>query len=241
MRQQSTEEKGVYCIELQETNPYSKWSQPHREKIVERLPQWLTSWWMYCVYILFCICIASLTIHNYILMRQRKRFLKQTKNIIVPITQKNKDNNKSQVQADNESNSPHSANDVANSSPTDKTTVQDPLLQQAIANIELHLSDDSYSVEQLSSDMCMSRMTFYRKIQSLTGQKPTEFIRTIRLRHATELLYEGRLSITEISYETGFSSVSYFSRCFRTMFGVPPTQFGKTTTAESLPPKDKPN
>lgn len=241
IRQQSKEEKGVYCIELQETAPYSKWSQPHREKIVERLPQWLTSWWMYCVYILSCICIVSLAIHNYILMRQRKRFLKQMKNIVVPITQKDKDNNEIQVQTDNDSDPPHSSNDVANSSPTDKTTVQDPLLQQAIANIELHLSDDSYSVEQLSSDMCMSRMTFYRKIQSLTGQKPTEFIRTIRLHHAAELLYEGHLSITEISYETGFSSVSYFSRCFRTMFGVPPTQFGKTTTAESLPPKDKPN
>ena len=75
--------------------------------------------------------------------------------------------------------------------------------------------------------MCMSRMTFYRKIQSATGQKPTEFIRTIRLRRAAELLREGRLSITEITYDTGFSSVSYFSRCFRAMYGVSPTQWGK--------------
>ena len=71
----------------------------------------------------------------------------------------------------------------------------------------------------------MSRMTFYRKIQSLTGQKPTEFIRTIRLRHAAELLREGKLTVTEVSYATGFSSISYFSRSFRTMYGVPPTQF----------------
>lgn len=87
----------------------------------------------------------------------------------------------------------------------------------------------------------MSRMTFYRKIQSLTGQKPTEFMRTIRLRRAAELLREGRMTITEISYATGFSSVSYFSRCFRTMFGVPPTQFGKTTTAEGLSPNENPS
>jgi len=100
-------------------------------------------------------------------------------------------------------------------------------LQTAIATVEKNISDEHYSVEQLSADLCMSRMTFYRKIQSATGQKPTEFIRTIRLRRAAELLNENRMTITEISYATGFSSVSYFSRCFRTMFGVPPTQFSE--------------
>lgn len=100
-------------------------------------------------------------------------------------------------------------------------------LQQAISQVEAHLSDESYSVEVLASDLCMSRMTFYRKIQTATGQKPTEFIRTIRLRRAAELLREGQLSVTEVTFATGFSSVSYFSRCFRTMFGVPPTHFSK--------------
>jgi len=87
----------------------------------------------------------------------------------------------------------------------------------------------------------MSRMTFYRKIQSMTGQKPSEFIRSIRLRRAAVMLKEGALTVTEISYATGFSSVSYFSRCFRTMFGVSPTQFGKNTTADGLEPNDTPN
>ena len=87
------------------------------------------------------------------------------------------------------------------------------------------MDDENYTVEQLSLDLNMSRMTFYRKLHGKTGQSPTEFIRTIRLRHAAKLLREGRLTVTEISYATGFSSVSYFSRCFRTMFGVPPTQY----------------
>lgn len=68
--------------------------------------------------------------------------------------------------------------------------------------MEANLSDDAYTVEQMSSDMCMSRMTFYRKIQSLTGQKPTEFMRTIRLRHAAEMIREGGHTITEVSYAT---------------------------------------
>ncbi|MBO5026016.1 MAG: helix-turn-helix domain-containing protein [Bacteroidaceae bacterium] len=58
-------------------------------------------------------------------------------------------------------------------------------------------------------------------------------MRTIRLRCAAELLREGRMNITEISYAMGFSSVSYFSRCFRAMFGVPPTRFCGSMSAET--------
>ena len=99
------------------------------------------------------------------------------------------------------------------------------LLEKAIALVEKNLSNDQYTNEALSSDLCMSRMTLYRKIQAATGQKPTELMSTIRLRRAAELLREGQRTITEITYDTGFSSVSYFSRCFRAMYGVPPTQF----------------
>lgn len=96
--------------------------------------------------------------------------------------------------------------------------------------VKYHTASETVEMTEPSDSFCMSRMTFYRKIQSTTGQKPTEFIRTIRLLHAAELLREGHMNITKVSYATGFSSVSYFSRCFRAMFGVTPTQFGKTTT-----------
>jgi transcriptional regulator GlxA family with amidase domain len=123
---------------------------------------------------------------------------------------------------------PAAESSESNGSDTPLPESETPWLQQAIAQVEAHLGDDGYSVEQLASDLCMSRMTFYRKIQSATGQKPTEFIRTIRLRRAAELLREGRMTVTEVSYATGFSSVSYFSRCFRAMFGAAPTNFSKT-------------
>lgn len=104
-------------------------------------------------------------------------------------------------------------------------TIDDEWLKKAITQVERHLDEADYSVGQLSQDMCMSRMTLYRRIQSLTGQSPTEFMRTIRLHRAADLLRQGHMTVTEISYATGFSSVSYFSRCFRTLFGVPPTQY----------------
>lgn len=199
LRQQSREAEGIYCIELQETASNSRWSQPQDNTIVERMPQWVL--WILIVLILI---LSVLIIYIWFMNRLRKRFVEAMKQEVAAIEQP----------VDSE---------PANEQPA----FSNEWLQNAIAQVEAHLSDESYNVEQLASDLCMSRMTFYRRIQSATGQKPTEFMRTIRLRRAAELLREGRLTITEITYDTGFSSVSYFSRCFRAMYGVPPTQFGR--------------
>ena len=220
LQQQSREADGIYCIELQETKPGKRWSGPNHEKVAEHLPGWMTSWWMWCMYTILIAFIGMLVIYIFLLRRQRKKFLEQMKNTVIT------DNTTKPDTATEQQPVP---------------TVENEWLKKAVAQLEAHLNDEGYTVEQLSSDMCMSRMTFYRRVQSLTGPSPTEFMRTIRLRRAAELLHEGRMTITEISYATGFSSVSYFSRCFRTMFGMPPTQFGKATLAEGLSPNKSPN
>lgn len=215
LRQQSREAAGIYRIELQETAPVSRWSQP-QVPAVERMPQWV--WWTLVV---LCLVLIALTTHIWMLHRQRERFLAAMKKEVVAAEQPNDDGYQPAAQ--------------------EQPTLNDEWLQSAIAKVEAHMNDEGYTVEQLASDLCMSRMTFYRKIQSATGQKPTEFMRTIRLRRAAEMLREGRQTITEVSYATGFTSVSYFSRCFRTMYGVPPTQFGKVTTADNRVPSENPN
>lgn len=224
LRQQSHEAEGTYAIELAETRPGQRWSRPAGNDVVERLPHWLTAWWMVCAYILLAALLAALLIHYYILRKQRRRFLQQIKQSTAPAGE-----NETDIE-DRES---------------PRQTTRQLWLETAIAHVRDHIDDADYSVEQLSSELAMSRMTFYRKIQAATGQKPTEFIRTVRLRRAAELLREGQLSVTEISYATGFTSVSYFSRCFRTMYGVPPTQYlsdlGHTTTAEPLKPSSTPS
>ena len=196
LRQQNIEADGIYRIELQETEPGKRWSMP-QQSVAEQMPLWI--WWLIAVLLLSLIALSGYILF---LRRQRQRFL---------AVMKRKTTTPEQTQEEQ----------IAEEQPS----LNDAWLQQAIEYVEKNIADEHYSVEQLSNDLCMSRMTLYRKIQSATGQKPTEFIRTIRMRRAAELLREGRLTITEISYATGFSSVSYFSRCFRTMYGVAPTQF----------------
>lgn len=103
--------------------------------------------------------------------------------------------------------------------------IDQKFLEDAMAAVEKNLDNDAYDVETFCSDLCMSRSTCYRKLLSLTGQKPTEFIRTIRLKHAIRMLKEKKYTVSEISDMCGFSSVSYFCRCFKSQYGVQPSNY----------------
>ena len=91
--------------------------------------------------------------------------------------------------------------------------------RQAVLN---NLADSSLSVETLGAELGLSRVQLYRKVKSLTGSSPVEIIRITRLQRADHLLKTTDKTIAEISYDVGFSSPSYFSKCFRDYFGAQP-------------------
>ena len=68
-------------------------------------------------------------------------------------------------------------------------------------------------------------MHFYRKIKALTGETPSQFLRTIRLKRAAELLRKKSDNVTQIAYSVGFASLSYFNKSFKEEFGVTPGQY----------------
>lgn len=91
--------------------------------------------------------------------------------------------------------------------------------------IEKHLTDNDYGVVELSKEIGLSRVHVYRKIKQLTGLSVSEFIRNTRLKKAALILIESGKSISEVAYETGFASPSYFSRCFKELFNIAPTEY----------------
>jgi signal transduction histidine kinase/DNA-binding response OmpR family regulator len=98
--------------------------------------------------------------------------------------------------------------------------------------IEKHLTDNEYGVEQMSVEMSLSRVHVYRKIKHLTGLTVSEFIRNIKLKKAAVMLRESGKTIAEVAYETGFSSPSYFSKCFKDLYNISPTEFVQNNTSE---------
>jgi DNA-binding response OmpR family regulator/nitrogen-specific signal transduction histidine kinase len=103
--------------------------------------------------------------------------------------------------------------------------VDQELIQKALVLIERNMDKASYSVEQLSKELFMDRTNLYRKLSAIVGQTPTEFIRTVRLKRAAQLLEQG-LTVTEVAELVGFrGTTSYFSKCFQEEFGTKPSQY----------------
>ncbi len=97
--------------------------------------------------------------------------------------------------------------------------------------IEQQMSNADLSIDEIAQEMNMSRSQFYNKVRNLTGYKPNEYLRTMRLQRAAEmLLNQDNLNVSEISFAVGYNDSLYFSKCFKKQFGLSPTQYknGKT-------------
>ncbi|WP_299435518.1 hybrid sensor histidine kinase/response regulator transcription factor [uncultured Aquimarina sp.] len=104
------------------------------------------------------------------------------------------------------------------------TSLDKEFIQKVLNHIYENLSDPNLSVESLSSELHLSRSQFYRKIKTLTGQTANQFLRNIRLQKAKQILESGSTNVSEVCYKVGFSSPSYFTKCFKMHFGILPTE-----------------
>jgi tetratricopeptide (TPR) repeat protein/AraC-like DNA-binding protein len=109
--------------------------------------------------------------------------------------------------------------------------------------VQHHLSDENFGIEELAREAGMSRSQIHRKLQSITHQSVSQFIREIRLQHAMEMLQQNLGTASEIAFRTGFGSPTYFNKCFHDYYGYPPGEVKKreplTSEAElaNLEPK----
>ena len=101
----------------------------------------------------------------------------------------------------------------------------DEFIKKTLELIERNLDKTNFGTEQLAKDLFVSRTQLHRKILAITGQAPGEFVRLTKLKHAAKLLIGGKLSVTQIAYEIGFSSPSQFTRAFTKQFNCLPSEY----------------
>lgn len=109
-------------------------------------------------------------------------------------------------------------------------SVDEKFIRQLSVHIEKNLSDSSYTVDQLSADMNMSRVGLYKKLLPLTGKSPIEYIRSYRLQKSKPLLLKSQLTIAEVAYEVGFSNPKHFTKYFKQEFNILPSAYALTKT-----------
>ncbi|NLR60755.1 response regulator [Chitinophaga polysaccharea] len=111
-------------------------------------------------------------------------------------------------------------------------SADEKFLQKALEIVNKHLSNANFSVEELSRELFMNRVSVYRRIYSITGQPPIEFIRGVRLQRAAQLLAQTEMSVAEVAYEVGFNNPKYFTKYFKMMYQVLPSAYAAAMKKE---------
>ena len=91
--------------------------------------------------------------------------------------------------------------------------------------LEKQLDNPEFTIEDFASAVGVSRAAFFRKVKGVTGYTPNEYMRILRMKRAMELLQEGIYNVSEIAYKVGMNDPLYFSKCFKSHFGAPPSAY----------------
>lgn len=105
--------------------------------------------------------------------------------------------------------------------------IRSDFINKAETIIMKNISNEQFGVSELAEFMNMSRSNLLRKIKKDTQLSPSQFIRQVRLQKGMEMIQQNTLTVSEISYQVGFGSTSYFIKCFREYYGYPPGEVGK--------------
>ncbi|NUO03707.1 MAG: helix-turn-helix transcriptional regulator, partial [Saprospiraceae bacterium] len=111
--------------------------------------------------------------------------------------------------------------------PKEAYDIEDVFISKVRLVIEENMADYDFAMPQLCQILNMSRSQLLRKMKALVGISPSDFIRLHRLQKAKIMLEQNDLTVSEVAYLVGYKDVSHFSRSFREMFGVPPSQNSK--------------
>lgn len=109
-------------------------------------------------------------------------------------------------------------------------------MEKLISTVEANIHDNEFNVNQLAEKLNMNPKQLYRKVKALTGQTSVEYINSIRIKRAAQLLSQGPFTIAEVMYMVGFNNPSYFAKCFAALYGMTPKQYA---TANRKDQEDK--
>lgn len=103
--------------------------------------------------------------------------------------------------------------------------IDDPFLRKVSDYIYKNIDNAELSIETMSQDLCISRGHLHKKLKMMVNMSPSEYLRVIRLNEAVKLFAKKQYNISEVAYMVGFNSPSYFTNCFKTHFGISPTEY----------------
>ena len=204
---------GHYTLEVEAAMQGQPWGE--RLSLPLRiLPPWWQSWWAETLYVLLALALVWFFVQAYLRDQRSKLEIERREAQIRQLLEQVR----LRSQLPDETKAEH--HEEISISPQDEA-----FLQKAMSCVEKNLDNSDYGVEAFSSDMAMERSTLYRRMQAVVSKSPTEFMRTVRLKRAAELLRTEKYTVGEVSDMTGFPNRKAFAKYFKDAFGVLPSQY----------------
>lgn len=105
------------------------------------------------------------------------------------------------------------------------TPYDDQFMKQVMEYMEEQMDNSELTIDDFANRLMLSRTVFYRKLKSIVGLTPVDFIRDIRIKRAVQLIDSGNFNFSQVAYMTGFNDPKYFSKCFKKQMGITPTEY----------------
>jgi len=203
---------GSYTLEVEASTGDDRWGPTMRKSFVIAPPLWLT-WWAKLLYVLLALAAAFALMRWYVLNRQQRMQAENEQRIneLFELREEARHQFAQSVEIDPER--------IA------VTSEEQRLIERMMKAIGDNISNTDYTVDLLAQDIGMSRANLYKKMQTMLGVTPNDFMRNVRLKRAAELLANSDLPVNQLSLMVGFQTPRYFSQCFRKMFGVTPSEY----------------
>lgn len=191
---------GTYSFRVEAMDASNPEMHSSRTIEIKILPPWWATWWAYTIYSILFLILLYLAIRY---ARYQIR-LKNDIYIQSKITEFKRQYEMEQEDA--------------------------RFLEQVNLIISENITAPDFDIDMIALKLGMSRSAFFKKLKSLTTQSPSDFVKDYKLRHAVEMLKNSDLSISDIAYQSGFSDVGYFGKCFHKKYGMSPRSFRTTAS-----------
>lgn len=119
--------------------------------------------------------------------------------------------------------------DVTTPSEPQITPYDEQFMQKVMEFIEEQMDNADLTIDEFAEHLMLSRTIFYRKLKSIVGLTPVDFIREVRIKRATQLIDSGEYNFSQVAYMTGFNDPKYFSKCFKKIIGITPSEYKERT------------
>lgn len=212
---------GDYVFESQCAVSGGEWGELLQIPFTVSPPWWLT-WWMKMIYLLMGL-IGLTGLICFYLKKKRARLEAEVESRVNHLFELREQARHQFVE-----------NVRIDASKIGVNSEEETLVAQLLKALEQNFGNSEYTVDQLARDVALGRTNLYKRMQTMLGITPNDFIRCVRLKRAAILLSDTELSIVEISERVGFNTPQYFSTQFKKMFGVTPSEYRKPSKQETV-------